>query len=166
MLVVLAAATAWAAATFDPDPLMGPEWLPPYYQWEVEVLTISNPDKIVCLEYYVNGAGPTKQSCDCDDSGGGDCVVGTGDWTCKLLGPIADATIDWRIGTWSAGSGGDACGEEKTLAGANTFNTGPNAVTLASFGAASTVTGLVVAALAGLLAVVIVAVWLVRHRLA
>jgi hypothetical protein len=170
MLVVLIAATAWAAATFGTT--TGPTGVGPNpdYHWTAEATAMSLPDKLVCLQYRVEPATSwIKLACTCDATSNPtayDCTTGTGIWTCVLPGPLDNATVHWRTGSWSAGSGGDACGDEKVLADSGTFTTGPNAVTLSSFGAASPVKGLVVAALAGLLAVVIAAVWVVRHRLA
>jgi hypothetical protein len=170
MLVALAVATAWAGATFGTT--SGPTAIgtDPDYQWTAEVTAMDLPDKLVCLQYRVEPATSwTKQACTCEDSSNPaiyDCTVGTGIWTCTLDGPLLDATVHWRTGSWSAGSGGDACGDEKVLAASGDFTTGPNAVTLSSFGADSPAKGLVAAALAGLFAAVIAAVWLVRHRLA
>lgn len=125
-MALLLAAVVEAAATFGP--LTGPTWLNPGYRWAVRVLTISNPDKIVCLDYTVTPPGTnTVLNCACDDSVFGDCTVGTGDWTCTIPTNIPSATVTWRVGTWSAGSGG-TCGSEKTLAQNGSFGTGPLAV--------------------------------------
>lgn len=129
-MVLLLAAVVQAAATFGP--LTGPTWLNPGYQWALRVLTISSPDEIVCLDYTVTPPGTnTVLNCTCDDSAFGDCTVGTGDWTCTLPTNLPNATIAWRVGTWSDGGGG-TCGFEETLAYSGSLGTGPLAVALSS----------------------------------
>lgn len=128
----LVSTVVWAAATFGTDTSTEPIWLNPGYEWHVEVDAISNPDKIVCLDYSVQNAGiaDTKR-CVCDDTidPGDDCSKGTGHWTCTLDQDYPNDTINWSTGTWSAGGGG-SCGALKTEAASDSTTTGPNAIML------------------------------------
>lgn len=125
-MALLLAAVVEAAATFGP--LTGPTWLNPGYRWAVRVLTISNPDKQLCLDYTVTPPGTnTVLACSCDDTLFGNCTTGTGDWTCNIPTNLPNATIAWQLATWSSGGGG-LCGDLKTLAYSGTLNTGPLAV--------------------------------------
>lgn len=147
-LLTLGISTVLAGATFDPH--SGPTWLNPGYRWAVRILSMSNPDKQVCLEYTVTPpAATTVIACACDDSQFGDCNVGSGDWTCTIPGNLPNATVDWRLGTWSSGGGG-LCGDEKTPIANGSFGTGPLAVDLGSFQGESLAGGGFAALVAGL----------------
>ena len=123
--------TAWAAAAFGT--ITGPTWYGSGYQWTVEVTSISNPDKIVCLEYVATPPGPpaTGIACSCT-APACNAVSALGTWEC-MLPNIPNATIDWEIGTYSSGGAG-LCGDQKTLAASGSFETGPLDVGLSKFG--------------------------------
>lgn len=149
LALALGGGVALAAASFEPA--VGPTWLNPGYQWTVRVLTISNPDKTVCMEYKVTPPGTTTTTfaCDCVDYPGSDCTQGTGDWTCTIPNDLPNATIDWSMATYSTGGGG-LCGGLKTPIASGSMPTGPLAVHLSSFQARTLGSGGGAALVAGL----------------
>lgn len=155
------ALVAYAAATFGT--IVNPTFDGTNYVGTVEVTAISNPDKQACIEYSVNGGTAVATPCSCVTP---DCDPATalGTWVCTIPGPITSSTVEWRMGTWSAG-GGNSCGSEKTLADSGAFGTTETAVTLADL-QSTEASGGVVSAVVGLLLILTSAAVLWRKQTA
>lgn len=155
LIVLMSTVLVMAGATFGPNTSTQPTWLNPGYQWMVEVDAISNPDKLVCLDYSIAPSGVSDQvPCTCDDTidAGDDCAVGTGHWTCTIPDDYPNETITWSTGTWSAG-GGNSCGAEKSVASTGDTPTSPTAVTLSNVSASTDSSIAVIGLFAGFMVV-------------
>lgn len=150
----------YAGATFGT--VVEPAFNGTDYVGSTQVTAISNPDKLVCIQYRVNGGTATNTPCSCTAPG---CTAATsiGTWVCTIPGPILNATVNWRMGTWTAG-GGNSCGSEKTVAATGSFQTSATAVTLSAL-QSSEMSGSMAAAVASLL-LFLTGIILLRRRAA
>lgn len=121
---------AFASATFGT--VSGPTWngATRTWNWNVQVLTISNPDKQVCFQVAPNATCPgtgtyaSPVSCTCS---GSLCGSGVGDWTCSVSAGSVPNDFLYRVGTYS---GGGACGTIQTVASSGCAQTSPTAIEL------------------------------------
>ena len=128
ILVGASALTVYAGLTAIVN---GPFWSGGDYTFEVDVTAISNPDKLICIEYDIGQTSTTTVvpcSCtlpECDP----DTSIGL--WICAIPGPILNQTTDYDIAGWTAGGGGN-CGSEKTAipGGSGSLTTSPTAIAL------------------------------------
>jgi hypothetical protein len=149
-LLLGSAAVAWAGMTFGT--ITGPACSGAGCTFTIQVNTMSNPDKQICLEYATTAF---NNQCSSGGSGGSTTTVvrcsctapacnsgtGVGTWVCD--GPaVGPQTYYWALGSWTAG-GGWNCGAEATYAGCGTIS--PLAVELASFTAQASADGVTLA---------------------
>jgi hypothetical protein len=127
-LTLLGTGSAIAAASFGG--FTGPVWINPGYRFTLDVSSISEPDKVVCLQYSVNNYTNTE-NCSCHSP---ECDPSTsmGTWTCTIPQSYNNTTISWDMSTWTAGSD-NACGNKATQGPTGTFDTYPTAMTFSSF---------------------------------
>jgi hypothetical protein len=125
IILLVVATTVLAAAVYSN--FTGPTWTNPGYRWTVDVSSMTQNDKQVCIEYSINGGAATVAQCSCV---GANCADGVGSWTCTAPN-VSSGSLSWRVGAWTAGGGGQ-CGAESTNMGSGSFTTGPNALTLRS----------------------------------
>jgi LPXTG-motif cell wall-anchored protein len=121
--------TAYAAATFGQASWA---WTNPGYRFTVPLTALTNPDKSVCLAYSVNGTAQTPGLCTCS---GANCPAGAdATYTCNIVSNLPNATITWDISSYTANNG---CTGKSVVGASGVITTGPTAVTLASFDAAT-----------------------------
>jgi len=91
LLTMVLVTVVSAAVNWDEDSLNGPVWNDPFYDFTFDVVSISNPQNYICIDYAVNGGPPASSLCTCPA-----CLGDTGTWTCQI--PVApDAEINYSI---------------------------------------------------------------------
>ena len=121
----LMAGTVYAAATFGTPTRT---WLNPVYRFTVPVTSLTSPDKSICLAYSANGTAQTPVLCTCS---GANCPGGAdATYTCNIATNLISSTVTWDISAYTANNG---CTGKSIPGPTGSFNTGPTAVSLASF---------------------------------